>query len=89
MVNHKNAVGDVAGVLFFVWHFVNEWVWKEFLDQCVNLAVESCREKQLLAFTSGTHDAANTFDEAKITHVVGFVNNQGFNQAEVDNALSH
>jgi hypothetical protein len=40
-----------------------------------------------LAFACSTHDSTNTFDEAKVTHVVGLVNNQGFNQAEVDNAL--
>ena len=61
-------------VLFFFVHLIDVWVWQEFANQRVNLAVESCREEQLLRVTNGAKNAAHWLDEAEVAHVVGLVN---------------
>ena len=88
-LDYEDSVGDVGGVVLFVRNFIHVWVWQELANQCVDLAVEGCREQQLLTVAAGAHHTTNTLDEAEVAHVVCLVNNQGLNLAEVDDALSH
>ena len=81
----EEVVRHLRFVFFSRLNFVGHWVLEELANELVNSAVKSCREQQALTFAWCLFkNASHVLKEAKLGHVVGFVQDGALNSVKFD-----